>query len=131
MTINKRHFIMGLAATAATPLLAQTSDYPSRTIRIVPFGTGGRPIAIVARSYESALTKRWGQPVIVDAKPGAAGILSTDFADAERELFLARAAVRSNPRAPQAAARLRAAFDTYNTLKPAVLREASEEEWLD
>ena len=79
MTINKRHFIMGLAATAATPLLAQTSDYPSRTIRIVPFGTGGGPIAIVARSYESALTKRWGQPVIVDAKPGAAGILSTDF----------------------------------------------------
>ena len=79
MTINKRHFIMGLAATAATPLLAQTADYPTRTIRIVPFGTGGGPIAIVARAYESALTKRWGQPVIVDAKPGAAGILSTDF----------------------------------------------------
>ena len=79
MTINKRHFIMGLAATAATPLLAQTADYPTRTIRIVPFGTGGGPIAIVARAYESALAKRWGQPVIVDAKPGAAGILSTDF----------------------------------------------------
>jgi tripartite-type tricarboxylate transporter receptor subunit TctC len=79
MTLTTRHFIMGMAATAATPLLAQTSDYPSRTIRIVPFGTGGGPIAIVARSYESALSKRWGQAVIVDAKPGAAGILSTDF----------------------------------------------------
>ncbi|MCP5280744.1 MAG: tripartite tricarboxylate transporter substrate binding protein [Rhodoferax sp.] len=79
MTLTKRHFIMGLAATAATPLVAQTSDYPSRTLRIVPFGTGGGPIAIVARSYESALSKRWGQSVIVDAKPGAAGILATDF----------------------------------------------------
>lgn len=66
-----------------------------------------------------------------EAAKGCFCLMDEDFADAERELFLARAAVRSNPRAPQAAARLRAAFDTYNTLKLAVLREASEEEWPD
>ncbi len=68
-----------------------------------------------------------------EAALGCFCLMHEDFADAERELFLARAAVRSNPRAPQAAARLRAAFDTYNTLKPAALRAAasSEEEWPD
>ena len=58
---------------------AQDSAYPNRPIRLVPFGTAGGPIDSIARSYGERLTQRWGQPVIVDAKPGASGIVAADF----------------------------------------------------
>lgn len=53
--------------------------YPNKPIRLVPFGTAGGPIDNIARSYGEALKQRFGQPVIVDAKPGASGIVATDF----------------------------------------------------
>ena len=53
--------------------------FPNRPIRIVPFGTAGGPIDNIARVYGEALKQRWNQPVIVDAKPGASGIVATDI----------------------------------------------------
>jgi tripartite-type tricarboxylate transporter receptor subunit TctC len=90
MPISRRIFASysaGLAATPwAAPLLAQTAaptttltPFPSRVIRIVPFGTAGGPIDVIARVYGEKLQQRWGQPVIVDAKPGASGIIAADF----------------------------------------------------
>ena len=80
MTHSRRTFVAATAALAATPLLAQTSaPFPNRVIRIVPFGTGGGPIDTLARVYADKLSARWGQPVIVDAKPGASGIIAADF----------------------------------------------------
>ena len=58
---------------------AQDAPYPSKPIRIVPFGTAGGPIDTIARLYGERLTQRWGQPVVVDAKPGASGIVAADF----------------------------------------------------
>ncbi|HTJ06207.1 MAG TPA: hypothetical protein VL624_12740 [Caldimonas sp.] len=43
------------------------------TVKIVPFGTAGGPIDAIARIYGKKLQRRWGQPVIVEAKPGDAG----------------------------------------------------------
>jgi len=43
------------------------------TVKIVPFGTAGGPIDAIARIYGKKLQQRWGQPVIVEAKPGDAG----------------------------------------------------------
>ena len=53
--------------------------FPAKVIRIVPFGTAGGPIDTLARAYGDKLQQRWGQSVIVDAKPGASGILAADF----------------------------------------------------
>jgi tripartite-type tricarboxylate transporter receptor subunit TctC len=53
--------------------------YPNKPIRIVPFGTAGGPIDSIARVYGEALKQRWNQPIVVDAKPGASGIVATDF----------------------------------------------------
>ena len=64
------------------PVWAQTlpsTPFPSRVIRIVPFGTAGGPIDVLARVYAEKLQQRWGQSVIVDAKPGASGIIAADF----------------------------------------------------
>ncbi len=89
MTLSRRCFSNRLAAwlalPAALPLLAQTAastvtaPFPNRVIRIVPFGTAGGPIDVIARVYAEKLQQRWGQSVIVDAKPGASGIIAADF----------------------------------------------------
>jgi tripartite-type tricarboxylate transporter receptor subunit TctC len=85
MPLNRRRFsilLPSIAAVAAAPLWAQTREagaFPSRVIRIVPFGTAGGPIDTLARAYADKLQQRWGQSVIVDAKPGASGIIAADF----------------------------------------------------
>jgi len=45
----------------------------------VPFGTPGGPIDTIARVYGDKLKARWGQPIVVEARPGASGILAADY----------------------------------------------------
>ncbi len=80
MATRRRIFSAALACLTTAPLWAQTQPaFPNRVIRIVPFGTGGGPIDVIARVYAEKLQQRWGQAVIVDAKPGASGIIAADF----------------------------------------------------
>ncbi|TMH96497.1 MAG: hypothetical protein E6H46_15735, partial [Betaproteobacteria bacterium] len=66
---------LGIAALFA---VAQAQDYPSRPIRVVvPFSPGGAvdgPMRVIAQE----LSKRLGQQVIVDNKPGAGATIGTD-----------------------------------------------------
>lgn len=59
---------------------AQTDDkYPTRPIRlVVPWPAGGSSDA-TARIIGANLQESMGQPVIIDNKPGASGIIGTDF----------------------------------------------------
>ncbi len=70
--------ISGLAAAQA---MAQgQTDYPNRRIHvIVPYPAGGI-VDIVTRIMTDKLSALWGQPIIVEAKPGANSNLGTDFA---------------------------------------------------
>lgn len=57
----------------------QSSPYPNRPIHIiVPFPPGGA-VDPIARSIGRKLEQAWGQPVVVDNKPGAATIVGADF----------------------------------------------------
>ena len=79
---QRRRLLRALAALqlpAAPWVLAQEGAYPAKPIRIVPFGTAGGPIDIIARLYGERITQRFGQQVLVDAKPGASGIVAADF----------------------------------------------------
>ena len=77
---KRREAIASFAALASSPWsIAQSSSFPSRPIRVVPFGTAGGPIDALARAYGDKLQQRWGQPIVVDAKPGASGIIAADF----------------------------------------------------
>ena len=62
---------------AATKSVAQ--DYPAREIRSVCNFAAGSGADIVVRYYSDALSRLAGKPVVVENKPGAQGLLATDF----------------------------------------------------
>ena len=66
--------LMGLSAAVGSEAFAQT--YPNRSIKlIVPYSAGGLPDT-VARIFAQRLGDRLGQPVVVDNKPGANGVVA-------------------------------------------------------
>ncbi len=70
------------AGFAATLMFAAgaagQSAFPVKPIRfVVPFPAGG-PLDIVARAIGQELNKSWGQPVIIDNRPGAGGNIGAD-----------------------------------------------------
>ena len=75
MPLPRRHFLRlaGAAATLpATPRIARAQTYPARPLRwIVGYPPGGAT-DIVARLMGQFLSERFGQPVIVENKPGSA-----------------------------------------------------------
>jgi tripartite-type tricarboxylate transporter receptor subunit TctC len=73
---------------AAAPAFAQqkdeAADYPNRTVRIVVSAPPAGGPDVVARILADRLQQRWGQPVIVENRPGAGGTLgAADVAAAE------------------------------------------------
>ena len=68
-----------LAVVLAFPLLAAEQAYPSKPIRlVVPFPAGGS-LDVVARAIGQKLTEAWGQPVVIDNRPGAGGNIGADL----------------------------------------------------
>jgi tripartite-type tricarboxylate transporter receptor subunit TctC len=69
-------------AMLAGPAVAQSdaSSYPTRTIRMIVAYPPGGPLDIMARAISEQLAKLLGQPVIVENRPGAGGLIGTEIA---------------------------------------------------
>jgi tripartite-type tricarboxylate transporter receptor subunit TctC len=58
---------------------ARADDYPTRPVKIiVPFAAGGTADAI-PRLVGDWLSRKWGQPVVIENRTGAAGNIGADF----------------------------------------------------
>jgi len=69
---------IGAAALAASTRTLHAQAYPSRTVKIVvPYPAGGIT-DVLPRIMQERLTKKWGQPIVVENKPGAAGNLGAE-----------------------------------------------------
>jgi tripartite-type tricarboxylate transporter receptor subunit TctC len=81
--MNRRTLLIGASALAGTaglaaPAVAQ-EKYPSRPIKfVIPFPAGG-PTDVLGRRYAERLSTLLGEPVVVDNKAGAGGIVGTDL----------------------------------------------------
>ena len=85
---------MGLVAALAVAVMlggpARAQDYPNKTVKIiVPFPPGGTADAM-PRIVADFLTRKWGQPVIVENRAGAGGNVGAAFT---RQKFHGREAI--------------------------------------
>jgi tripartite-type tricarboxylate transporter receptor subunit TctC len=79
MTAWIRIAFIALFTSLAASTACAASAYPARPVRfIVPFPAGGGA-DILARIIGEKLTEAWGQQIVIDNRPGAAGIIGTDI----------------------------------------------------
>ncbi len=69
-----------LAATAFAPALAQSDTWPTKPVRWVVAYPAGGGSDFLARQLAPQLGKQLGQTIVIDNRPGAAGIIGTDNA---------------------------------------------------
>lgn len=72
----KKNLLISLLLLA-TAVGAQT--FPDRPVKLVVPLTAGSGADIVARILAKHLTETWKQPVLVENKPGAGGLIGTGF----------------------------------------------------
>ena len=113
---------LGIAARGLGAAIAQAPapSYPTRPVRLIgPFAAGGAN-DIVARLIQPSLERALGQPVIVENRPGASGVVGTDMvakaAPDGHTLGVALATHSVNP-----AVNPRMPYDTEKDLAPVIL----------
>jgi tripartite-type tricarboxylate transporter receptor subunit TctC len=76
--LPRRALLAGAAASLAAPALAQ-GTWPTRPVRIVvPFGAGGGS-DVTTRIIAPRLQEVLGQPVVIENRGGAGGVVGTDY----------------------------------------------------
>jgi tripartite-type tricarboxylate transporter receptor subunit TctC len=72
-----RHCFAACLALSLSAAALADAAYPGKPIRlVVPYPPGGT-VEVMARAIGEELTKAWGQPVVIDSKPGASGSIGS------------------------------------------------------
>jgi tripartite-type tricarboxylate transporter receptor subunit TctC len=113
-----------LLVAAVVPVVSPAQSYPSRPIRIIVPFTPGTAADSWARLMGPQISQRWGVPVVVDNRSGAAGIVGIEAAananpDGYTFLFMATAfgtIAAMTPKLP---------YDPYKSFSPVMMLGAS------
>jgi hypothetical protein len=65
------HLAVGAAALPTLPRIARAQTYPARTVRLIVGFAAGGPSDIGARLIGQWLSERFGQPFVIENRPGA------------------------------------------------------------
>jgi tripartite-type tricarboxylate transporter receptor subunit TctC len=79
MQFTRRTLALAAAAFLGTGSALAADAWPAKPVHIVVAFTAGGPTDVVARLIGQKLSDKWHQPVIVDNKPGAAGVIGSEF----------------------------------------------------
>lgn len=76
-------FALGAAALAPFISIAQQppGDYPNKPVRIVIGIAAGGGLDMATRLGAQKLSDKWGQPVVVDNRPGAGSLVAADLVE--------------------------------------------------
>jgi tripartite-type tricarboxylate transporter receptor subunit TctC len=83
MKLPRRKFLHLAAGAAALPTMSRLASgqaYPSRQIRWIVAGAPGNTTDIIARLMGQWLSERFGQPVVIENRPGAGSNIGTEAA---------------------------------------------------
>ena len=81
MKLPRRQFLQFVAGAAALPGVARVAsalDYPTRPVRLIVGFPPGGPTDIFARLIADWLSKRLGQPFVVENRPGAGSTIGVE-----------------------------------------------------
>ncbi len=71
---------VALAPALAAPAFAQAQNYPNKPVKILFGFPAASATDIIARQVGQKLSEKWGQPVVIDNRPGAGGNLGSELA---------------------------------------------------
>jgi len=75
---TRRNLVLGAPLTLALAGRSWAQErFPSKTVRIVVPFVAGSQVDIVAREIQRRVQETWGQPVVVDNRPGAGGTVGS------------------------------------------------------
>jgi len=72
-------YLLCLMAGTPSTGVAQNQAFPTKPVRIINTVSAGGPADVIARILAQKLTESWGQQVIVDTRPGAAGTIGAEI----------------------------------------------------
>ena len=72
--------LISLLLAAALAATAGAQAFPNKPVKVIVPSAPGDGSDILARAIGQKLTERWGQPVLVENRPGAGGVVGTEAA---------------------------------------------------